>query len=185
MAEEAESQLPGAEPVAGNIDPAAVALALVGAVRRGHFIGDINLAQNLQIHGMVCGTVTIAAGKQLHLHGKIEGDLIVEEGARVLIHGAVGGTIINHGAEVRIIGMAGSIQDFGNPKTYVNDQIVFEKSGTDMIASFRIELAALKAQHRRRHTRLPNVAKEHSTDVANIRAKTQKKAGWTSWITAD
>ena len=148
----------------------------------GHYIGDITLAQNFQIHGLVSGTVTIAAGKQLHLNGRIEGDLIVQEGARVLIHGAVSGTVLNRGADIKITGIAGSIQDVGNRKTLINDQTGFEKSGADMAASFQIEIAAMNARRGRRRA---GVATEQDADVMNICVRAQKKAVWTSWITAD
>ncbi|MCH9052169.1 MAG: hypothetical protein IIA72_13995 [Proteobacteria bacterium] len=95
---------------------------------RDHHQGDLTLTDDLEISGLVSGTVTVTPGRYLLLHGMITDDLVVQKTARATIHGTVGGAVLNHDGDVEIFGMVGSIQDFGVRKASVDAHAVIKGS---------------------------------------------------------
>jgi len=73
----------------------------------GRHKGDLSLTNDLEIMGLVNGSVTVPAGKFLRLRGRITGDLIIQSQGLAAIHGTVAGTVVNHGADVEILGKVG------------------------------------------------------------------------------
>ena len=59
--------------------------------------GHLLLIDDLELHGMVTGNITVPAGKTLLLHGMCCGSLIIEAGARASIEGTVSGDVLNSG----------------------------------------------------------------------------------------
>lgn len=72
---------------------------------RGVVTGDLRMTQDGRMHGMVNGTLTIAAGCRVSVGGMVNGDVVVEPGAEVEVTGMVNGTIHDRGGSVRISGM--------------------------------------------------------------------------------
>ncbi|HWA68984.1 MAG TPA: hypothetical protein VG821_04005 [Rhizomicrobium sp.] len=89
--------------------------------------GDMRLANDLEFHGRVTGSVTVPAGRRLRFHGNISGDLIVQRNAQAAVYGSIAGAVLNHGAAVNILGMAGSVRNMGETATVLNDRAVGEK----------------------------------------------------------
>ena len=67
---------------------------------RGTIDGDLIIARNTRLYGMVSGTVTVKAGRTLVLHGSVGGDLVLEEGAVAHVYGIVGGDVWNAGSKL-------------------------------------------------------------------------------------
>ncbi|HEY2513443.1 MAG TPA: response regulator, partial [Polyangiaceae bacterium] len=67
---------------------------------RGTIEGDLSIARNTRLYGLVSGSVTVKAGRTLVLHGSINGDLVLEEGAVAHIYGTVGGNVFNDGSKL-------------------------------------------------------------------------------------
>lgn len=62
-------------------------------VEYGKIEHDVRLTDDLRLHGMVIGNVTVADGGALYLHGTISGDLAIESGGRAVLHGMVAGSV--------------------------------------------------------------------------------------------
>jgi cytoskeletal protein CcmA (bactofilin family) len=86
----------------------------------GHHEGDFTLTGDLEISGLVSGTVTVPAGHYLLLGGMITGDLIVKNSGRATVHGTVVGTVLNEGAIVEVFGMVGRVMDVGPDATRID-----------------------------------------------------------------
>lgn len=74
--------------------------------------GSVRLDRDVEFHGVIIGSVTIARGRTFELYGTICHDLVVEAGAIVTIHGSVAGTLKNHGGNVHVFGEVGSVLDY-------------------------------------------------------------------------
>lgn len=90
--------------------------------RSGRHDGDMRLLTDLEFHGQVTGSVTVPAGRRLRFYGNISGDLIVQRDAQAAIYGSIAGAVLNHGADVNILGRAGAIRDMGGTITMINDR---------------------------------------------------------------
>ena len=95
---------------------------------REHHHGDLTLNDDLEISGLVSGTVTVPSGRHLLLNGMIAGDLIVEQDTRVTIHGMVIGMVFNHGGDVEIFGMVDGVTDSSDRKTFIDARAVIRSS---------------------------------------------------------
>ena len=94
---------------------------------RDHHQGDLTLTDDLEISGLVSGTVTVPPGRYLLLHGTITRHLVVQKTARATIHGTVGGAVLNQDGDVEIFGTVGSIRDFGVRKAFVDAHAVIKE----------------------------------------------------------
>lgn len=95
---------------------------------RGSYNGPITISDMVDLYGMVASNVTVANGAKLRMHGLVSGDLIVQQGAIAMVAGTVNGAVINHGGDVRVSGLVGSIKDVGATRTQVEPEaIVREK----------------------------------------------------------
>ena len=95
---------------------------------RGHHESDLQLTKDIEISGMVSGTVTVPPGVYLLLSGMITGDLIVQNAARAVVRGMVIGVVLNQGADVEIFGTVGSVRDLGAKKTTIAAHAVIRNS---------------------------------------------------------
>jgi cytoskeletal protein CcmA (bactofilin family) len=90
----------------------------------GKIDGDLLLAEDLELRGMVTGTITVSAGKSLALYGMCGGDLVIEAGARASIDGTVAGNVTNNGI-VEVRGMVlGSVQSQNGTVRYSKEAMV-------------------------------------------------------------
>lgn len=89
--------------------------------------GNLRLAEDIELFGLVTGSVTVPSGICLLLYGGISGDLIVEQTAEATVHGTVGGSLINNGGEVQVFGTVGRILD-GTGRTRVEPNAVIKNS---------------------------------------------------------
>lgn len=64
--------------------------------------GDLLISDEVAIHGIVTGSITVRDFGSLTLHGACVGNLEVEAGAIALIEGIVGGNVFNHGGHITI-----------------------------------------------------------------------------------
>ena len=91
--------------------------------------GNFNLEYDLELHGMVTGTITVLPGITLYLHGVCEKNLIVEDDATVYVHGTVGGNLENHGGLVKVFGtVIGHIIDFSGSTIIDKNAIINNKN---------------------------------------------------------
>jgi cytoskeletal protein CcmA (bactofilin family) len=90
----------------------------------GKHEGDLALAQDLELGGMIAGSVIVPPGISLVLRGMITGDLIVQDGGQATIHGMVVGTLHNEGGAVRVFGMVRAVVDSGASTTVIADEAV-------------------------------------------------------------
>jgi hypothetical protein len=74
-------------------------------IERGKIEGDVEIREDLELHGMIAGSATVKDGARLDLNGTVTGDLVVEEGATVILRGTVAGDVTNRGGELAIYGM--------------------------------------------------------------------------------
>lgn len=79
--------------------------------------GDVEIVDELRLHGMITGTATVRAGGRLQLHGMVMGDLNVDDGGVVLAYGMVCGRLTNRGGQVDLYGTVGSLVDEGGRTT--------------------------------------------------------------------
>ena len=77
----------------------------------GKHEGDLNLSGDLELAGVVTGTVTVPPGAYLRMSGLIAGNLVVERKARAKISGVVDGSVINNGGTVHVSGIVGRVLD--------------------------------------------------------------------------
>lgn len=73
-------------------------------VERGKIPGGLRLDDALRFHGIVEGSVQVAAGGHLILHGTVAGDVIVEAGGVAEVRGMVTGNVTNQGGELEVSG---------------------------------------------------------------------------------
>lgn len=75
----------------------------------GKHEGDLLLSEDLALHGMVTGNLTVHAQAKLLLHGMCCGNLIIAKDGVAEVFGTVVGSIINEGGTVFV---AGTVQGF-------------------------------------------------------------------------
>ena len=94
------------------------------SIEHGKIEDDVQLDEELTLHGMVTGSITVVEGGLLTLHGTCCRDLIVEEGARAYVHGTVSGNVLNRGGYLEVYGtIAGSLHT-ENGNTLVDSDAV-------------------------------------------------------------
>lgn len=74
-------------------------------VENGAIEGDLVLADELRLGGMVTGRITVQAGGVLLLRGMACSDLVLEEGSSVEMRGLVVGNVRNDGGDLVVYGM--------------------------------------------------------------------------------
>ncbi|HEX9987006.1 MAG TPA: polymer-forming cytoskeletal protein [Chloroflexia bacterium] len=74
-------------------------------VLHGQVTEDITLEEDLRLHGMVVGSVTVSPNVTLELNGYVTENVIVLPGARVELHGRVGGNVRNTGGRLKVWGV--------------------------------------------------------------------------------
>jgi hypothetical protein len=57
--------------------------------------GDTWLEQDVELHGIILGSVIVRAGKLFRVCGAVSGSVKLEARARVFLYGYVGGDIVN------------------------------------------------------------------------------------------
>ena len=87
--------------------------------------GDVQLAQELTLSGMVTGNITVVDGGLLNLNGTCCKDLPLLEGAKVYLRGTVGGSVFNRGGYLEIYGtVAGSLHTTQEGSTFIDPDAV-------------------------------------------------------------
>ncbi len=152
------------------------------SIFRGHHYGDISPTNDLEFHGLVHGSVTVAPGRQLFLRGRIAGDLIVGKDAMAAVHGTITGAVLNRGAHVYISGSAGSVRDTGHRRTYLNHRAVARKTNFIAAQGLGAEPGAGPAAA---YGLLLPPAPPSRDPVLDAAHGLKSRAGWTSWITPD
>lgn len=66
--------------------------------------GDMDIAEDTELAGIVEGSVTVLPGSQLELRGMIIGELVLLRGSSAYIYGSLDGNIINQGGYVMVYG---------------------------------------------------------------------------------
>jgi len=93
-------------------------------IEHGKIEGDIQLDEELILHGMVTGNITILKDGVLTLHGTCCKNIIMEKGARATLHGTVGGDVLNNEGYLEVYGtIAGSLHTI-NGHTFVDPNAV-------------------------------------------------------------
>jgi cytoskeletal protein CcmA (bactofilin family) len=77
------------------------------SAEHGKIEGNRRVADGLDLHGMVTGTVSVASGGWLELRGTVCRDLVLEEGSSVHRYGTVSGDVYNRGSELLVYGSIG------------------------------------------------------------------------------
>ena len=77
----------------------------------GKIVGNLDVENELEMHGMITGDAIVRAGGILHLHGMVCGNLIVEEGGVAYLHGSVTDNALNRGGILKIYGMVNGYLD--------------------------------------------------------------------------
>lgn len=85
----------------------------------GQHEGDLRLSEDLELLGMVTGTLTVPQGRYLDLKGTVKADLVIENGGRAVVRGKVDGTVRNLGGDVEILGMVGAVHDVGATRSTI------------------------------------------------------------------
>jgi hypothetical protein len=85
----------------------------------GRLPSGSRIDQDAVFNAHVAGDAYVAGWVTLHLNGLVDGNLTIEPGANVEINGTVKGAVINQGADVKVNGHVGSINDTGASKTTV------------------------------------------------------------------
>lgn len=67
--------------------------------------GDLVMARDGDVPGMVAGDVIVRSGCDVRISGMVAGDVIVERGACAWISGMVSGRVIDRGGRIRVSGM--------------------------------------------------------------------------------
>lgn len=81
--------------------------------------GNACLTDELTLHGMVIGDITVLENGVLHLHGTCTGSLIVERGGRAEVYGVVVNDVINRGGDIEVRGMIHGLVREGAGRTLV------------------------------------------------------------------
>jgi cytoskeletal protein CcmA (bactofilin family) len=63
----------------------------------GKIEGNPRVADGLDLHGVVTGTVSVAPGRRLGWRGTVCRDLVLDEGSSVPLYGTVSGDVHNRG----------------------------------------------------------------------------------------
>lgn len=90
--------------------------------------GNLELSGDLEVLGIVEGTVTVPAGTFLTLKGIVTGNLIVSKNGSATVNGIVNGRVHNDGGNVRIFGIIGSLRDTGTPATVVEANAIIKSN---------------------------------------------------------
>lgn len=75
--------------------------------------GSVVFHDEVDVLGVVTGTLTVARGGHVTLEGMVMGDLVVLEGGRADVNGTVMGFVINDGGAVKMRGIDGVLGSAG------------------------------------------------------------------------
>lgn len=89
--------------------------------------GDVNLLEDLQLNGLITGSVTVTSGVNFHLNGMVSKNVRLEPGSNAVINGTVSGELRNEGGTVTIGGVVGILVKIAGTTT-VRDGAVVKKS---------------------------------------------------------
>jgi hypothetical protein len=70
----------------------------------GRIDGDIEVKDDLALHGMATGNISVVSGGMLHLHGMCVKNVIIQSGGSAKLHGMVNGDVINEGGTLEVQG---------------------------------------------------------------------------------
>ncbi|TYS57728.1 hypothetical protein FZC74_14965 [Sutcliffiella horikoshii] len=88
---------------------------------------NIMLTENLILHGMIVGNVSISEDVEFFLHGTVIGNLTINKKSIVHLHGTVNGDVVNVGGTLKVYGMINGrlFREKGNTfideKAHIND----------------------------------------------------------------
>ena len=85
----------------------------------GTIEGTRRLADGLDWHGMVTGTVSVAPGRRLEVRGPVCRDLVREAGSSVHLDGTVSDDADNRGGELLVHGSIGGTVHCGGGTTVI------------------------------------------------------------------
>lgn len=66
-------------------------------VEQGKIEGSVVLDEDLQLQGMIVGSLRVPDGRSVLLQGTVTKDVVVDEGGTAVIHGTVGGSVLANG----------------------------------------------------------------------------------------
>jgi len=72
---------------------------------RENIEGDTWLEQDVELHGIILGSVIVPAGRLFHVCGAVSGSVHLEARARVFLYGYVGGDVVNNGGCLELYGV--------------------------------------------------------------------------------
>lgn len=76
----------------------------------GKIVGDLRVAEDFTLNGMVTGTITVADGAHLELNGTAHA-MILESGSSATLKGTIARDVENRGGELEVFGViAGSLR---------------------------------------------------------------------------
>jgi cytoskeletal protein CcmA (bactofilin family) len=91
--------------------------------------GDQAFEGEVELRGMVVGTLTAAPDSSIAVRGMLVGPLIVGLGATVVVHGTVNGAVYNRGGEVTIWGTVnGDVHTLAGTTTVQSEAVVRGKT---------------------------------------------------------
>lgn len=89
---------------------------------------DIEIQDEIMLHGIIAGNVSVKNGGILYLHGMVTKNLLVQDGGKVFLHGMVSGDITNQGGLLEVYGtILGKLHDISG-LTYIDSNANFNKS---------------------------------------------------------
>ena len=89
----------------------------------GKIEGNLRVADGLDLHDMVTGTVSVAPGRRLELRGTVCRDLVLEEGSSVHFQGTVSGDVDNRGGELLVCGSSGGTSHREGGTTVIDPEL--------------------------------------------------------------
>lgn len=90
----------------------------------GRIDGDLRVAEDLVLRGLVTGTVTVASGGYCELHGIVGKDLVVEPAGIATLHGMVSHDVVNRGGDLEIYGVVSGVLHNERGSTLVDPKAV-------------------------------------------------------------
>lgn len=97
--------------------------------------GDLLVADDAEIRGLVTGAITVTRGGNLRLYGTCAHDLTVEAGAVARAYGTVGGRLVNTGGKAYVWGIVslGLLNQAGETTVYKDAIVGSERVDADRV----------------------------------------------------
>lgn len=94
----------------------------------GDLVGDQMISSEIEVMGMIMGSVKVIKGGQLILNGTIDKDLIIDSGAYVMLNGTVSGSVYNNGGVLKVYGrIGGDLHKLGGSTEVSNEAVIGER----------------------------------------------------------